>query len=390
MTSTSPTQRSQSIPLPTGTGLQRYRRALPALLAAAVGLSGGVHAEEQDIRWYQVEMIVFANTDPAALSSELWDNDIELRYPLPLRFISNQELSTDQPEQDDAANDELAGSAGSEGTDPLLNARAAQLGAGEEEEQHSLLNPDLSAVGIRTDQALETEEQKQHRLRQLEFRQFPAETRHLNEAANRIARSASRRLLFHKAWLQSINARKSAPNLALTGGEQYDKQHELSGSILLYRERYLHLQLNLWFARFSINIGQEPAQWPILPPYPAPPSLRDDATSPDSGASGASPGTSDVNTLTQSFREAAQQQQDFSFSPLQPMRLNSEIPFNEAIEVATFGSQFSDFLDNQYLTDLVVLLSQKRRMRSEELHYIDHPLIGVLIQIMPYDEENGG
>ena len=33
------------------------------------------------------------------------------------------------------------------------------------------------------------------------------------------------------------------------------------------------------------------------------------------------------------------------------------------------------------------LLQQKRRMRSKEMHYIDHPLIGVVIKFMPLDEE---
>ena len=32
---------------------------------------------------------------------------------------------------------------------------------------------------------------------------------------------------------------------------------------------------------------------------------------------------------------------------------------------------------------LTVNLNQARRMKSEELHYIDHPLMGVLVEIKP-------
>ena len=35
---------------------------------------------------------------------------------------------------------------------------------------------------------------------------------------------------------------------------------------------------------------------------------------------------------------------------------------------------------------LTVNLNQARRMRSEELHYIDHPLFGVIVEILPMDK----
>jgi hypothetical protein len=32
-------------------------------------------------------------------------------------------------------------------------------------------------------------------------------------------------------------------------------------------------------------------------------------------------------------------------------------------------------------------MQQKRKMRSKEVHYLDHPLLGVVIKLMPLDEE---
>jgi hypothetical protein len=34
-----------------------------------------------------------------------------------------------------------------------------------------------------------------------------------------------------------------------------------------------------------------------------------------------------------------------------------------------------------------VLMQQKRRMRSQEVHYLDHPMLGVVIRLNPVDEE---
>ena len=38
--------------------------------------------------------------------------------------------------------------------------------------------------------------------------------------------------------------------------------------------------------------------------------------------------------------------------------------------------------------DNIATFSEKRRMRSEELHYIDHPILGLLIMITPIEETN--
>jgi hypothetical protein len=40
-----------------------------------------------------------------------------------------------------------------------------------------------------------------------------------------------------------------------------------------------------------------------------------------------------------------------------------------------------------YLVKRVVKLIQQRSMRSNEIHYLDHPLMGVIIKIFPYDAD---
>jgi hypothetical protein len=43
--------------------------------------------------------------------------------------------------------------------------------------------------------------------------------------------------------------------------------------------------------------------------------------------------------------------------------------------------------EQQYPYRHAVLLQQKRRMRSEEIHYIDHPLLGIVVTLTPMTPE---
>jgi len=60
-----------------------------------------------------------------------------------------------------------------------------------------------------------------------------------------------------------------------------------------------------------------------------------------------------------------------------------------------FGWQLGDnFLDENYDTSIIqrdilnkYAMVQSRRIRSGEIHYFDHPLFGVLVQIRPYDKD---
>ncbi len=61
---------------------------------------------------------------------------------------------------------------------------------------------------------------------------------------------------------------------------------------------------------------------------------------------------------------------------------------------STESQASGDFLDEEvYLSERRIVpthfrLTESRRMRSRELHYLDHPLFGVLVQITPYELES--
>jgi hypothetical protein len=179
---------------------------------------------------------------------------------------------------------------------------------------------------------------------------LPSSERALNRHANALHRQSGHRVLFHEAWRQPFRADRETPALIISGGDLYGSHYELEGSIRVTLSRYLHLNTNLWLTRFDPNTGQAPGNWPQLPNRPG------------------------------------------QRAPEEPSLINSSLasPFatreNNAwgMNILT-DSSLPEFLREPYLPNKIVTMKQQRRMRSEELHYLDHPLMGLLIRITPYN-----
>jgi Peptidoglycan-binding protein, CsiV len=172
---------------------------------------------------------------------------------------------------------------------------------------------------------------------------LPREDNELNPNARALKRDKRYRVLFHQSWRQPVVDIDNAPSLLISGGDSFSNHHELEGSITISVARYLHLHTNLWFSEFTRNYGQEQGQWPALP-------IRPDLRQVES--------------------------QEWSTS----------LEGNDAW--SNFNgpeSEFEKILNQPYVLDRVVLVKQKRRMRSGELHFIDHPLLGLLIKVTPYE-----
>lgn len=173
-----------------------------------------------------------------------------------------------------------------------------------------------------------------------------AEEMQLKPVASKVLRQADFRLLFHKAWRQALNDRASSEHIIILGGERFDQHYELEGTINISVERYLHLSTDLWFSTFTSNAGGEENPWPVLPPIPP------------------------TSTTIEAATHAA-----------------SNDPFSSSVFTYkhSLGFEFQALTGNQYSVERTVSFKQRRRMRSNELHYIDHPLLGLLIKISPVE-----
>lgn len=227
--------------------------------ALIIGCAGFAHAKEP--KWYQIEVLLFAQQPEYQRSSELWLDRFQSNY-------SNNPIT---------------------------------------------LNPDAQS-------------RQENNLEDGAFNSLSNSKRTLKSAAQRIKASADLRLLSHLAWRQPVLDRKQAQAILIKTGKQFDSEFELEGTITISRGRYLHARTDLYFSEFEPMKSRQELDWTVF---------EDD-------------------------------QLDFG-----QREWNADL--NQQASTAT-----------QFVRSATANLKQSRRMRSEELHYIDHPLFGMLVQITPY------
>lgn len=165
------------------------------------------------------------------------------------------------------------------------------------------------------------------------------------KALNSLRLSSRYKPLMQASWQQDLTSRKQAPAILIQGGKQYGSHYQLEGYIRVAVERYLHVDTNLWMTSFGSTGGNY-----YLPRQP------------------------------------------LSFNEPEEESVFVDESFESSPEYAEFLKQNPSYLsaDNQTQTatqsndvpiDQIVVMTQQRRMRSDELHFIDHPRFGVIIKI---------
>ncbi len=155
--------------------------------------------------------------------------------------------------------------------------------------------------------------------------QLDAQESDFQQTNRALERSPQHRLLFHALWRQPMADPSDAIPLYVQGGSNYGEQHELQGSITLRfndNQDRIVIDTNLWLTEFSTAVDPD-GEWQ-LPEIP-----------------------------------------DRMRSPLQPA--------NELEQGQAYG------------ISRVFYLQQSRHMRSREFHYIDHPAMGLVIWVEPYE-----
>lgn len=157
------------------------------------------------------------------------------------------------------------------------------------------------------------------------YLQLPPSASDFQQTNRALERSAEHRLLFHGLWRQVVVGEDDAIPIYIEGGLQYGQQHELQGSLTIRfndNQDRVVVDANLWLTEFSAAADPE-ADWSL-------PSI------PDSLNDGQDAGASDQPGPT-------------------------------------------------YYINRVFQLLQSRDMRSTEFHYLDHPALGLVILVEPYE-----
>lgn len=164
--------------------------------------------------------------------------------------------------------------------------------------------------------------------------------------AEALNRGGHYKVLFHQAWQQKLQLKRNSPAILISGGESFNGHRQLEGSITLSVAQYLHLSTNLWFSEFG---GADAESGVLLPPAPQQPPAEE-------------PGGTDMEPM------------GLSDAGLQPA-IDAQPVADAQSPAPAVSTSLPTYAEN------VVLLREERRMRSGELHYIDHPAFGILIEV---------
>ena len=310
------------------------------------------HSQQEEIEkyyedWYQIEVIIVANKSQIPNKDpERWPKNLALSYPLQLQFLTDpEELRAIEEQKNDLQSPLtedviLSGSDDSESTNALPSL----------EEEQAPLDESID-IGYDFEEP---------------FMLLDVSNKNLVNELNSLLRTGAYRELFHEVWRQPIKNKLSAPSIVIFGGNTHDKNNELEGAIEISLSRYLHLSTNLWFTQFEPNFGQADYHWPNLPQQPVNPLLQIDSEDEPPYLDRFS------DTKTDWFTPADEEENKFSIDS-SSLQLSNE--------------QFQETRESSYLIKQIATLNSKRRMRSGELHYIDHPQIGLLIRIDKYVPE---
>lgn len=280
--------------------------------------------EEQ--RWYQVEVVLFSQADHLGNEKNL--KSVRLGYPKPLVFLDadtavSPETLARLPEQD-------------------LRLYLAMV-------------PDSQL-------------RRRHPAEPVPFAPLPREEQLLAEEVRNLERSGTYQVLFHQAWRQTLAGPRTSPWIVVQGGAPVGNHHELEGALRVYLDTQIVAETNLWRTRFGSSSSSH-----LSPASPGATGQRPDATA-------GNPGDSQQAGET-----------GWPALPPPPRPREPQLPalFQTSLESEPHAVDAGDTaaLEPQYTPVVLDIdrLETSQIINTRELHYLDHPRLGALFRVIPYN-----
>ncbi|MEQ8409158.1 MAG: CsiV family protein [Gammaproteobacteria bacterium] len=163
------------------------------------------------------------------------------------------------------------------------------------------------------------------------FIRLPDSESDFQQSNRAIDRSPEHRLLYHAVWRQPVRQAGASSHIFITAGQQFSGRSELEGSLGIYfnrNEDRVVVDANLWLSEFtSLPLADEESAW-MLPSRPT------------------------------------------SLTPL---------PYENVTSLEATDNAVA------YRPSRIFHMQQTREMRSTEFHYLDHPALGIVITVEPYE-----
>ncbi len=295
-----------------------------------------LNAQAQEQRWYQVELLIFSQ--PGGQGSEQWDALPVLEYPGTSRFLVHpKEIAARKAEhQGPSELDDLGrlwlrlDQQTSEGDIPV--AREPASGDGTAAPEPAVPTPAA-------------------RLTPTPFIALPGRDSEFYGKAAYMQRAGGYRTLFHERWVQPVASEGNAIPIVIDRSGDRGDWPLLQGSVKIHISRFLHLETNLWLNTHGDYFPDN--AWRMPAPPLGPPAVI--------------------------VEEADPEPEEETYFISEPAAAELADPNEPLLSAEESGPV--------YPWRHAVALQQKRRMRSNEIHYLDHPLLGVVVLFTPLDEE---
>ena len=352
----------------------------------SVPVAAQASADDAADAWYRIEILVFRQPGDAGLGAEKWLPEPPLAYPERHRHLvdraladarlqafpgsrsevdarGQQHLTLPEPHRREPSALLSPTESPSLGEDipavpgtPDLELSAPSVPAPGQDDKPAL--PDTIPLDpARDDAQLDTDNPDIPLPLPPAFTKLPERVNELKPDAARM-RSAGYDILLHSSWLQPVVAQDNARSIILdrSGDPDVTAWPSLQGSITLHRSRYLHLRTRLWLNTQGDYLHPE---WRMPDPPLSPSSVEFTI-----------PTLDDRRWLAETRR---------------PPGIEVTRP-DASVQLPPESGVVENGIDSGYPGGHAILLEQSRRMRSGELHYLDHPVIGVLIKLTPMEE----
>lgn len=148
----------------------------------------------------------------------------------------------------------------------------------------------------------------------------------ISAIANTLRQRSRYRVLFEGSWLQELTDRDRAPAVPLFGGKRFEPWYELMGTVTFSKERYLHITTDLWFSEFAPQ---------------------------------------------------------GSFAADQPWYVSQASVVKLPLPAGAAGA--SSAAASDYVAQRSYTLAEFRRLRRDQLNYLDHPVFGAIVKVSRYD-----
>ncbi len=325
--------------------------------------------EEQP--WYQIELVIFERIGLDEQVSETWPDDPGEALVEPVLELIPQKVADrlDEREKQDAALDTGLG----EPSQPEADRLPDDLSDSE-----ATAAPGEASLPPFSEESVDETAVEQPRITERPFVLLPSETFGMRGAASRLRRSKNYRVLLHSAWRQPVQVPGEATPVHI---------HSDVGSVRAYYENIA--------ARHQKNVDEPatqeaaPDETGRVPEEPIDDTVLGEPAKPLDGTVAVTVSrylhlnadliyrkevTIPVERVTPPLTNAADQ-------PIIVIREGVQAPLLPAANAEP------DLAIAEIETTLVQAfrLATSRRMRSKEIHYLDHPLFGALALITPYE-----